>query len=233
MLRLTESICLIAAAGLYAAPAFADLADLGTDACSGVPAHAPPMEQPFSSGQTARSSAGGDAGSSAGLPYGIGEVDAAASAGDEVMALMQMHHVLAQETSDGEARAVSNPSALRGALMLLDSVTGSEQHFPARLRALVYDTDEPPALGAWSVRWEAAAGSHATVNTFWGNLPGEWLAPLHATLAELQSLLEVPSRPSAAAASRPATAYPEPDAWAVLLAGALSIGTIVRLRLLS
>lgn len=231
MLRLTGSICLIAATGLYAVPAFAELAHLRTDACSEIPAHVPPAEQPFASQQNARSIDG--ASSSAGLPYGIGEVDAAARAGDEVTALMHMHHVLAHEISQDGARTHHKPSPLRGALTLLDSVTGPEQHLPARLRALVYDTDEPPALGAWSVRWEASGSSHYTVATLWENLSGEWLGPLHTALVEVQSLLADPSGPSATSAPRATSAYSEPDAWAVLLAGALSIGTIVRLRLFS
>jgi hypothetical protein len=215
---------LIAAAGLPAGSAFAALAE--HESCANVPVFEVPAQQPMGSDHTVQSSGG-----SAGLPYGLhDEAATAAKDSSELAALLHMHHFLAQEVRQGSAPAASERFAVRDALTLLDSVAGLDEHFPARLRALVYDTDEPPAHASWSVRWQAAAGASSSLQTPWVAVPGELLTPLRAALVQFQSLLETP-RP-AEVAPRP-TSGPEPDSWAVLLAGVLGIGTIVRLRLLS
>jgi hypothetical protein len=233
MRRLLESICLMTAAGLCPAPILAAPAGLAQDACASAPAYQPADR----SGPSRENvySARGDELSMEEPAYEPVRPATSPAHSEEITALMNLHHLMAQEMSHPNRVQVSHArgSPLRDMLSLFDAMTGRQHHFSARLRALVYDTDEPPAPGAWSVKWDSARPPAA--NDPWQVIPADLMAPIHDTLQILHSLFDSPSRRHAHVVddrgSDAAPAMAEPDTWAMLLAGVLGIGAMARVRL--
>jgi hypothetical protein len=230
MRRWLEPLCFIAVAAICTAPGvFAAPAELLQDACALGPAEQS-SDPPRFQEQTALGEPGDPA-----LLSATESSDASASdptlQSEEVTTLMNMHHLMAHEmTHTLHVQPVQTQSPLRDALGLLDAVTGLKQHLPGRLRALVYDTDEPPAVGAWSAKWDAPA---ANAESALLSSRADLLAPVQAAWQVFHSLFDTPSPRQAHAAATPAAAAaaPEPDGWAMLLAGVLGIGAMARLRL--
>jgi hypothetical protein len=230
MRRWLEPFCFIAVAAICTVPGvFAAPAELLQDACALGPAEQS-SDPPVFQEQTALSEPGD--------PASISATESDASVSDptlqseEVTTLMNMHHLMAHEmTHTLHMQPVQTQSPLRDALGLLDAVTGLKQHLPGRLRALVYDTDDPPAVGAWLAKWDAPA---ANAESALLSSRADLLAPVQAAWQVFHSLFDTPSPRQAHAAAAPAAAAaaaPEPDGWAMLLAGVLGIGAMARLRL--
>ena len=229
MRRWLEPFCFIAVAAICTAPGvFAAPAELLQDACALGPAEQS-SDPPVFQGQTALGQPDDPALLSA--TVSDASVSDPSLQSEEVTTLMNLHHLMAHEmTHTLHVQPVQTQSPLRDALGLLDAVTGLKQHLPGRLRALVYDTDDPPAVGAWSAKWDAPVANAESRFSSRADL----LAPVQAAWQVFHSLFDTPSprqAHTAAATAAAAAAPPEPDGWAMLLAGVLGIGAMARLRL--